>query len=141
MRQFYTGAEGLPADQIRSLAVTREGLVIVAASNSVSRLEGDRWNAVNGPAGVTSLFAPCSRTSCARGSYEWHLGFHRRKVEPGTAEPRTVMCFAAEPGGIVWAMAPSGVWRRENGWKLVNSIEDDVMAQPHAFLPRGSMMC
>src|SRR6185503_322438 len=93
VRQFYTGAEGLPADQIRSLAVTREGLVIVAASNSVSRLEGDRWNAVNGPAGVTSLFAPTTGPLALAGATNGTWAFTDGKWSLEPQSPERVMCF------------------------------------------------
>jgi hypothetical protein len=48
------------------------------------------------------------------------------------------MAFSAEPGGVPWALAPSGVWRKEKAWKLIQNIEDDVLADPHDLLPGGS---
>jgi Two component regulator propeller len=140
VRKFYASADGLPADHIQALAVTPGGSVIAAASNSVAQLDADgtRWRVAAHPSGVAALFAPREGPIALAGAANgvWALSGGAWALEENS--PEQAMCFAAEPGGIVWAMAPSGVWRRENGWKLVNGIADDEMAQPHAFLPRGS---
>src|SRR6476659_290230 len=58
VRTFYTTADGLPGNGVRAVTATRNGAVLVACENGLSRLDGKRWVAKAGPVGVTAFFAP-----------------------------------------------------------------------------------
>src|SRR6266545_3746017 len=58
VREFFRTADGLTADDIRAVSVTRDGIVLVSAGKGVARLEGGRWVEQTGPAEVTALFGP-----------------------------------------------------------------------------------
>jgi len=138
VRKFFTTADGLPGDEIQGVTVTRDGIALAVASNQVARLENGTWQVESEFGGVSAVFAsregPGAVIGSTKGVASW--AENRWRVEEGS--PQDVMAFAAEPHGVIWALAPSGVWRRDAGWKLINKIEDDVLAQPHGFLPRGS---
>jgi hypothetical protein len=97
VRKFYTTADGLPSDEIQAVAVTRDGLVLAAASNSVARLEGERWSVAAGPTGVTTVFAPAEGAVALAGGSNgvWSLAAGNWKLEDHS--PERVMCFATEP--------------------------------------------
>ena len=138
VRSFFTTAQGLPSDDIRAVSVARDGIVLAAAGNGLARLEGERWPRQTGPSGVSALFAPMQGPTALAGATNgiWALNNGQWQLEDGS--PSGVIAFAAEPDGIPWALAPSGVWRRDKAWKRVHTIEDDVMAQPRHLLPQGS---
>src|SRR5438105_4747499 len=59
VRTFFTTSNGLPADDIRAVTVTRDGIVLAAAGKSLARLgDAERWVSQTGPSEVTALFAP-----------------------------------------------------------------------------------
>lgn len=61
VHRFFTTTDGLPADDVRAVAVNRDGAVITASAGVVARLQGDRWSRETGPQqAVTALFA-CER--------------------------------------------------------------------------------
>src|SRR5882672_2990475 len=138
VRKFFTSADGLPADEIRAVTVTRDGMALVAMSNGVFRLEGERWVNQSGPTEVRALFAPRQGPAALAGGTNgvWALKDSRWQLEERS--PEAVIAFTAEPGRAEWALAPSGVWRRQNGWTLINKIEDDVLSQPVSMLARSS---
>jgi hypothetical protein len=138
VRRFYTTADGLPADEIRAVAVTREGVVLAVGKDRVARLEGDRWLQQAELSGISSLFAPRVGPSALAGGTNgvWLLNDGNWQLDPGG--PANVIAFSDEPSGIAWAMGPSGVWRRDKGWTLINKVEDDAMFQPYSLLPRSS---
>ncbi len=138
VRRFFTSADGLPADEVRAVTVTREGLVLVAAGKSLAQWEGDRWVSKGGPSESHALFSPIQGPSALAGGAKVVWALNNGEWSPEEGSPSEVMSFASEPDGTAWALAPSGVWRRQNGWKLIHTIEDDVMAEPHSFLPGGS---
>jgi hypothetical protein len=137
VREFFTVAGGLPADEIRAVAVTRDGIVLVTAGKGVARLESERWVEQTGPAEVTALFAPVQGPNALAGATNgvWALNNGQWQIEAGS--PADVIGFAAEPDGAPWALAPSGVWRRGDTWKLIHVVEDDQMKDPRSFLPTG----
>jgi hypothetical protein len=138
VRNFFTAADGLPADDVQAAVATRDRIVLVATGKGLARQEGERWVNVGGLSGVSALYAPARGPSAMAGATNgiWALNDGQWQLEEGS--PAGVMAFSAEPDGTPWAMAPSGVWRREKTWRLVQSLEDDVLAQPHGLLPVGS---
>jgi len=138
VRTFYSAANGLPADPVRAVAVTREGATLAGCGSGLVRLEGERWLRENGPSEVTALFAPRAGPLALAGTTNgvWRLGNTQWQLEE--ASPGNVIAFAAEPDGIPWALAPSGVWRRAERWQKIHTIEDDVLAEPHSLLPAAS---
>src|SRR5947208_524783 len=58
VRRFFTAADGLPGDEIRSVAAARDGTALAATANGVALLEGERWVKQAGLAEVSALFAP-----------------------------------------------------------------------------------
>src|SRR2546430_2877183 len=120
VRKFFTSADGLPGDDIQALTVTREGVAFAAASNQLARLQGERWNLESAPADVTALFASRQGPNALAGSTNgvWWLDHNTWNLEEHS--PEGVISFAAEPDGVVWAMAPTGLWRRETKWTLIN---------------------
>ena len=137
-RRFFTITDGLPANEIRAVIVSRGRSVIVAAANRVAQLEGDRWREQPGISNVNALFAPSQGPDAFAGASNgvWALTDGQWRLEERS--PTEVIAFAAEPSGVPWALATSGVWRRENGWTLINKVADDAMFQPYSLLPRGS---
>jgi hypothetical protein len=137
VRKFYTAADGLPDDDVRAVTVTRNGTVLVACAKGLTHLDGERWVKEIGPAGVTALFAPAEGPDAMAGATNgvWALENNSWRQESGG--PEGVIAFAAEPDGTPWALAPSGVWRRADGWKLVHEVEDDMMFGPRDLLPTG----
>src|SRR5438093_1517626 len=137
VRKFYTAADGLPADDIRAVAVARNGLVLVSCSNSLGRLDGERWRQETGPAGVSALFAPLRGPEALAGASNgvWSLSQDRWQKEEGS--PAGAIAFAAEPDGTPWVLAPSGVWRRTDRWTRVHDTADDEMDRARSLLPLG----
>ena len=68
VRKFYAVADGLPADDIRAVAITRDGIVLVSAGKGVSRFESGRWVEQTGPAAVTALFGPVQGPNALAGA-------------------------------------------------------------------------
>jgi hypothetical protein len=138
VRRFFTTAEGLPADEVRAVAVTRDGAVLAAAGKELALLQSERWVKQKGPSEISALHAPTEGASALAGASNgvWALNNGQWQIEEGG--PANVIAFAAEPGGIPWALAPSGVWRREKTWKRIHTVDDDVLAEPHSLLPAGS---
>jgi ligand-binding sensor domain-containing protein len=130
-------ADGLPAEEIRAVAVTRGGIVLAAAGTEVGRLESERWLKQTGPAEVTALFAPAKGPNALAGATNgvWALNSGQWQIETGS--PASVIAFAAEPDGTPWALAPNGVWRRGDTWKLIHDVDDDQMKKPRSLLPNG----
>src|SRR5688572_21149171 len=126
VRTFHTQQQDLPSEEIRAVAVTREGAVFVASANSLVRLQpddarnGERWIPVSGPSNVTSLFTAPRETDALAGAADgvWALAQGQWQKEAGS--PASVIAFAAEPAGHAWALAPSGVWRRTDGWTRIH---------------------
>src|SRR5206468_9690728 len=106
--------------------------------NGRARLKDERWVKEAGPAGVGALFAPVQGPSALAGASNgvWALNDGQWQLE--AENPANVISFAADPDGVPWALAPSGVGRRDRGWLRVHTIEDDVLAGPRGLLPSGS---
>jgi len=117
VREFYAAEDGLPSNEIRAVAVTRGGTVLAVAGNSVVRTKRGaglrkEWIADTGPSNVTALLGPPREVEALAGAADgvWILSQDQWRKEEGS--PANVIAFATEPSGIVWALAPSGVWRR-----------------------------
>ena len=130
--QLVRKSEGLPTDEIRAVTLTRDGTVLVAAGKILVRVGNE---AQNGPSDVTALFAPKDGPEAFAGATNgvWALTGSQWQLEQGS--PARVIAFAAEPGGVPWALAPSGVWRRATNWTLIHTLDEDTL-EPHALLPR-----
>ena len=137
VRTFFTTADGLPADDIRAVAVTRGETVLVADGKTVARKDGDRWTREAGPMGVSALFAPAKGPQALAGATNGVWVFTSEGWRLEEKSPAGVLAFADEPDGTPWALAPSGVWRRVNGWTQIHGIEDDVMMGARGLLPSG----
>ncbi len=137
VREFYTTADGLPALDVRAVTVTRSGTVLAACGSDLSRLDGEHWVKETGPAGVTALFAPTQGPEALAGAANGVWTFANNSWQQEMGSPEGVITFAAEPDGTPWALAPSGVWRRAEGWKRVHTVEDDQMFGPRDLLPTG----
>jgi hypothetical protein len=137
VREFYTTADGLAGDEIHAVTVTPNGAVLVASKNGLTRRDGEQWVKESRPAEVTALFAPGQGPDAFAGAADgvWALENQTWEQEPGS--PERVIAMAAEPDGTPWALAPSGVWRRADGWRLVHTIEDDWMSGVRDLLPTG----
>src|SRR5882672_7422753 len=137
-RKFFTASDGLPTDDIRAVVATRDKIVLVATSKGLARLKGQHWAEQNGPSKVKALFAPRQGPSVLAGASNivWALNNGQWQLEEGS--PAEVIAFAAEPNGVAWGLAPSGVWRRERGWRRIHTVDDDVLAGPHSLLPGGA---
>ena len=135
VRAFYATADGLPGDNVQAVTLTRDGLVLVIASNAIAARRGERWIKETGLPEATALFSPEQGAEAFAGTTNgvWALTQGRWQVEPRS--PTSVIAFAAEPAGYVWALTPRGVWRRSNTWHQIHSIEADDMAAPRSFLP------
>src|SRR6266576_936410 len=68
VREFFTTADGLSADDIRAVAVTRDGIVLMSAGKGVERLESRRWVEQTGPSEITALFGPVRGPSALAGA-------------------------------------------------------------------------
>src|SRR5207244_13218819 len=68
VRSFFTSSNGLPADDVQAVTVTRDGIVLAAAGDALARLEGERWSKQNGPSGVSALFAPIQGPNALAGA-------------------------------------------------------------------------
>jgi hypothetical protein len=131
--QLVRRTEGLPAEEIRAVAVTRDGVVLAAAGKILVRIDGE---VQKGPSHVTALFAPADGPRAFAGASNgvWALSGGQWQLEQGS--PAGVIAFAAEPNGLPWALAPTGVWRRTTNWTLIHTLDEDTL-EPHALLPRG----
>ncbi len=138
VRRFFTAADGLPGDVIRALTATRDGIVLAANDQGVARLRGERWVKESGPPGAGALFAPAQGPSALAGASNGVWGLNEGKWQLEAENPANVISFAADPDGVPWALAPSGVWRSDSGWRRVHTIADDVLAEPRSLLPAGS---
>jgi hypothetical protein len=137
VRDFYSSAAGLAGDNIRAVTVTRDGIVLVASENGVARRDGKVWVHERQLVGATAMFAPSSGPGALVGAADgvWALNDQGWDLEAGG--PERVIAFGAEPDGTSWALASSGVWRRSDRWKLVHTIEDDLMFGARDLLPMG----
>jgi len=137
VRDFYTTADGLSADDIRAVAVTRDGIVFAASGSGVARLNGDRWNKEAGPAEVKALLAPAQGPEALAGGTNgvWAFANGQWQLQPGS--PARAIAFAAAPDGTPWVLAPGGVFRWTNGWKFIHVVDDNDMSEPHSLLPAG----
>jgi hypothetical protein len=140
VRTFVTTKEGLPSDNVQAVTIGRDGEVYAVAGGAVACEAGGRWQRMAGPAEVKALFAPGSGTVCLAAAQDgvWALRDGSWTKEPGS--PAKASSFAAEPDGTVWALAPSGFWRRPKGWELVDRL-DDEMAGPREICPTGPNGC
>ena len=137
VRTFYTTADGLPANRVRALAATRNGAVLAACENGVSRLDGTHWVAESGPVGVTALFAPTQGPDALAGATNGVWAFANNRWQQEMDGPEGVIAFAAEPDGTPWALATSGVWRKAKRWERVHTTKDDLMFGPRDLMPTG----
>jgi hypothetical protein len=138
VRRFFSAADGLPGDDIRAVVAARDGSVVAASANGVAKLDGGHWVKQAGLSEVKALFAPAQGPSVLGGGSNGVWALNNEQWEMERASPADVSAFAAEPDGVPWALAPSGVWRREKEWRRVHTIEDDVLAGPRDLLPGGS---
>src|SRR6266566_112605 len=99
VRRFFTVSDGLPANEIRAVIVSRGGRVIVAAGNRVAQLEGDRWREQPGVSNVNALFAPSQGPDVFAGASNgvWALTDGQWRLDEPS--PTEVLAFAAEPSG------------------------------------------
>src|SRR5438552_9159726 len=97
VRQFFTAANGLPGDDIRAVAVTREGVVLAANDEGVARLQGERWVKVAGPPGARALFAPIQGPSALAGASNGVWGLNDGHWQLEAENPVNVISFAADP--------------------------------------------
>ena len=136
VRAFHTTNEGLPVGEIKAVTVTRDGAVLAVAGRTLARLTDNRWTEESAPAGVMALFAPDNGPEVLAGETNgvWSRTQGVWRIEAGS--PADVIAFAAEPDGTPWALAPSGVWRRADGWKRIHTIRNDVES-PRSLLPTG----
>jgi len=137
VRDFHTAADGLAGDDVRAVTVTPGGIVLVACKGGLARRDGEQWIKESGPADVTALFAPNHGPDALAGAEDGIWAFKDQRWEQEAGSPMRVIAFAAEPDGTPWALAPSGVWRSADGWKLVHTVEDDWMFDVRDFLPTG----
>jgi hypothetical protein len=137
VRKFHTMADGLPADEVRAVAATRDGAVFAASAKGLARLHGERWVPEAGPSNVTALFALPQEVAALAGAGDgvWALTQGEWRKEEGS--PAGVIAFAAEPAGVCWALARGGVWRREPAWRQVHRIDEDDMVAPKSLLAFG----
>jgi len=145
VREFYAAEDGLPSNEIRAVAVTRGGTVLAVAGNSVVRTKRGaglrkEWIADTGPSNVTALLGPPREVEALAGAADgvWILSQDQWRKEEGS--PANVIAFATEPSGIVWALAPSGVWRRVQDWQKVHELDEDIVG-PRSLLPSGTNDC
>jgi hypothetical protein len=137
VRKFFPINDGLAADDVRAVTVTRDGLVLAAAGTNLLRLQDERWTIQKGPSDVTALFAPLDGPIALAGTTNGVWAFIDGEWRLEANAPNRVIAFAAEPSGILWTLAHSGAWRRENSWKLIHTIDNDIV-QPHSLLPHGA---
>jgi hypothetical protein len=135
VRQFYTAADGLPADQIRAVIVTRNGRVFAATPKGLVGFDGARWSKQSGPAEAAALFAPRTGPEALAGATNGIWSLANGDWTPEAGSPTDAIAFSAEPNGTPWALARSGVWRRDNGWTRIHVLDEDI-AQPNGLLPR-----
>lgn len=137
VREFFTTKDGLAGDDVLATTITRNGGVLVASRNGLTRRDGGQWIKELRPTGVTALFAPIRGSDAFAGATDgvWAYTSHGWEQEPNS--PERVIAFAAEPDGTPWALAPSGAWRRSDSWTLVHSVEDDLMTGVRDLLPLG----
>jgi hypothetical protein len=102
----------------------------------MARKEGERWLKDSGPSGVKALFSPAGGGESLAGAADavWRLADGRWRREEKS--PAGVVAFAADPGGALWALAPSGGWRQRDGWELVNEMDED-MGRPRKICAAG----
>jgi hypothetical protein len=137
VRKFFTTADGLPGDEIRAITVTRQGNVLVATGKGLVRLDGEHWQRQAGPSDVGALVSPAQGPEAIGGATNGIWIFSDGKWQAEDNGPTHVIAFAPEPNGTPWALAPSGVWRRENRWTRIHTLDEDI-AQPRSLLPRNS---
>src|SRR5262249_49506577 len=123
-RRFFTAADGLPGDGIRAVAVTRDGIVLAANDQGGARLQGQRWVRETGPPGAGAMFAPAQGPSALAGASNGIWGLNDGKWQLEAENPANVISFSADPDGVPWALAPSGVGRRDRGWLKIHTIAD-----------------
>jgi hypothetical protein len=135
VRQFYTTGDGLPADEIRAVTVTRDARVFAATPKGLVGLDAGRWGNQSGPSGVAALFAPGAGPEALAGGTNgiWSLNGRDWTAEPGS--PADVIAFSAEPNGTPWALGRGGVWRRDKTWRRIHILDEDI-AEPRSLLPR-----
>jgi hypothetical protein len=131
VRQFYTTRDGLPSEEVRAIAITREGVVLAAVGDAVVKYENGRWVKMSGPSDPAALLATQKEVDALAGTPQgiWALSNGTWRKEEGS--PANVIAFSEEPGGAAWALAPSGIWRREGGWKQVHRLDEEMVR------PRG----
>jgi signal transduction histidine kinase/ligand-binding sensor domain-containing protein len=123
----WTFKEGAPADVV-ALAQTKDGFLWLGSSEGLFRFDGTRFEPYSSPFGdrllssnIYSLFAPLSGGLWI--GYTSSGGFSfldKGRMTTYPIETGTVIRFAQNRDGIVWAITNAGLWRFDrSAWQHV----------------------
>jgi ligand-binding sensor domain-containing protein len=134
--QTFTAADGLPANQIHDLAVTRDGYVWAATDKGVGQYDGRRWYSYTlarsffqlpgeeihalavAPDGLTVWAATDQGTARFNGR-RWEAF-----TQPGTQSINDLRDITITPDGMVWAATPGGLIRFDGrNWEIFTSAD------------------
>src|SRR5687768_10758070 len=136
VRQFYSSKDGLPADSVSAVAVSKTGVVRAVAQGKVARKEGVRWVAETGPVGVTALFTPPAGAECLAAAPDGIWALEGGKWAASRPSPHNVIAFTAGPDGVVWALAPDGLSKMGAQWQLAHKVDSDFQ-EPRSICSLG----
>jgi hypothetical protein len=113
----WTFKDGAPTD-VACLAQTNDGFLWLGGPNGLFRFDGTRFEPFNSPFGdrllstdLYSLFAPPSGGLWIGYTFGGFSFLDKGRVTNYASTTGSVTGFAQDRDGIVWAAAPSGLWR------------------------------
>jgi PAS domain S-box-containing protein len=132
----WTFKEGAPAE-VTCLAQTNDGFLWLGGPEGLFRFDGTRFEPFNSPFGdrllstnLYSLFAPPSGGLWIGYTLGGFSFLDKGRVTNYASETGSVLGFAQDRDGIVWAGASSGLWRFDHsGWQHIG-VEWNAPAGP-----------
>ena len=142
VRTFYTTADGLPSDDVRTVTIL-DGVVYAGTVSGGARLSGGKWIAADVPvarapslAGLQSVAEvrqtaehPDGRVAvaAASGLYLRDAAGRWQALTPRTANrswaPTDVRGVAFDSRGRLWFASPHGVGCYDGAWKLYTGVD------------------
>ncbi len=122
VRKFYTIADGLPSNNVRSLALDGQGRVYAATDKGLAVLDGQQWQ-VESQEKVTLLFTDHSRNvwAATEGGVLRQNGKNWQREENA---PGGIVAMSEDDKGRLFAVTANHLYVRDkNGWTEIRNTQ------------------